>query len=75
MTKGEMRVGISFNPSKDANVDAVKRSAADLIDLIDNLPKSEKLDVASEQGRLKSIAMHDVETAAMYAVKAATKDF
>ena len=34
MTEGEFRVGISFNPSGDKNVDEIKQLAAELIDLI-----------------------------------------
>ncbi len=68
MTKGEYRVGITFNPSHDDMVDRIKRAAADLIDLIETIP----VDV-EERIRLKSLAQTDIESAAMWAVKAATK--
>ena len=68
MTKGEYRVGITFNPSNDDQVARIKRAAADLIDLI------EEIDPAfAEVGRLKALAQTHVEDAAMWAVKAATK--
>lgn len=67
-TKGEYRVGISFNPSADPNVDAIKAQAAGLIDLINALPSQD-----GEQGRLKALAMSAIEEGAMWAVKAATK--
>jgi hypothetical protein len=35
MTKGEYRVGITFNPSNDDMVGRIKRAAADLINLIE----------------------------------------
>lgn len=35
LTNGEFRVGISFNPGKHEAVEKLKRSAADLIDLVD----------------------------------------
>ena len=74
MTKGEYRVGINFNPSKDDLVAQIKRQAADLIDLIETIPGSEVRDMrGNEVGRLKSLAQTDVEAAAMWAVKAATK--
>lgn len=69
MTKGEYRVGVSFNPSTDNMVDRIKRSAADLIDLIDLV---EVGDIA-ERGRLKALALTAVEDGAMWAVKAQTK--
>jgi hypothetical protein len=74
MTKGEYRVGINFNPSNDDTVGKIKRQAADLIDLIETIPGAEMRDLrGSEVGRLKALAQTDIESAAMWAVKAATK--
>jgi hypothetical protein len=73
-TKGEYRVGINFNPSNDDMVAKIKRAAADLIDLIETIPGAEMRDLrGSEVGRLKALAQTDIESAAMWAVKAATK--
>lgn len=66
-TKGEYRVGISLNPSADSMVDKIKRAAADLIDLV------ETIDGDGERTRLKALAQTEIESAAMWAVKAATK--
>lgn len=68
MTKGEYRVGITFNPSNDDTVAYIKRTAAHLIDLIELIP----VDV-EERIRLKALAQTAVEEGAMWAVKAATK--
>jgi hypothetical protein len=85
MTKGEYRVGINFNPSSDVMVTKIKRAAADLIDLIDSIPLPKADGVgglgratavdrqAAEVSRLQALAMTHVEDAAMWAVKAATK--
>ncbi len=75
MTKGEHRVGISFNPSSNPMVDKIKRAAADLIDLCDTIetPSGALPEHAGEIARLKALAMTHVEDAAMWAVKAATK--
>ena len=75
MTKGEYRVGINFNPSGDDTVGQIKRKAADLIDLVDGIPVAL---IASEEQyqevkRLKALAQTEIESAAMWAVKAATK--
>ena len=67
MTKGEHRVVVSFNPSGDLWVDEVKVAAAKLIDLIEDIPDLEM----DERKRLKALA--EIESAAMWAVKAATK--
>lgn len=77
-TKGEYRVGTTFNPSASGIVDEIKRKAADLIDLIEDIavpPASESGDVqrSAEICRLKALAQTEVEAAAMWAVKAATK--
>lgn len=70
-TLGQYRVGTSFNPSANPIVDDIKTKAAALIDAIDAIVV--KTDPADAVIRLKHIAMTEVETAAMYAVKAATK--
>lgn len=71
MTRGEYRVGINFNPANDDVVGKIKRAAADLIDLIDHIDDQNNL---GEIIRLKSLAQTEVESAAMWAVKAATKN-
>lgn len=73
MTKGEYRVGISFNPSNDDTVGRIKRLAADLIDLIETIDAHSGGDPNPEVMRLKSLAQTQAEDAAMWAVKAATK--
>ena len=80
MTKGEYRVGITFNPSSDDKVAQIKHAAADLIDLIETIPwpqyaPDEEVDGShiGEIGRLKALAQTEIESAAMWAVKAATK--
>ena len=78
MTKGEYRVGITFNPSGDDMVDKIKRAAANLVDLIETIPVPDVNSLESamhsnDVARLRSLAQTDIETAAMYAVKAATK--
>jgi len=77
-TKGEYRVGINFNPAGADTVNKIKRAAADLIDLIDSITVPNAHDNGSafhsgEVMRLKAIAQSEVESAAMWAVKAATK--
>lgn len=73
MTKGEYRVGITFNPSADDMVGKIKRAAADLIDLIETITTSGGGDQYNEVTRLKALAQTEIESAAMWAVKAATK--
>lgn len=76
MTKGEFRVGTNFNPSKKGLVDEIKQKAAELIDLIETIPGSEgsiNHTLGLEVARLKALAQTEVESAAHWAVKAATK--
>jgi len=72
MTKGEYRVGINFNPANDDMVGRIKRAAADLIDLIESV-LAQTADSVPETQRLKALAQTEIESAAMWAVKAATK--
>ena len=71
-TIGEYRVGVSFNPSNSHKVDVIKSMAAALIDEIDSIAVNFGF-APDEVVRLKNIAMDEVESAAMWAVKAATK--
>jgi hypothetical protein len=71
-TTGEYRVGIDFNPSGSEIVNDIKRAAADLIDMIEDLPTYDEAN-HGEIERLKALAMTHAEDAAMWAVKAATK--
>jgi hypothetical protein len=78
MTRGEYRVGINFNPSADDTVGRIKSMAAALIDFIDGIPvlgaeTEAQLVRSAEVARLKALAMTEIESAAMWAVKAATK--
>jgi len=75
-TLGERRVRVDFNPagSEKDYVDAIKLRSADLIDLVDKAASNPKWDdeTVKEWLRLKVLALTYYETAAMYAVKAAT---
>lgn len=71
MSLGEYRVGIDFNPSGDDLVGQIKRKSADLIDLISSIPDGGSH--SGERRRLKALAMTEIESAAMWGVKAATK--
>lgn len=68
MTEGEYRVGKSFNPSGDSAVDNIKAKAAAFIDLLHPLATAR-----GPGAREAAIAMTEIESAAMWAVKAVTK--
>lgn len=70
MTLGEKRCHIAFNPSSDDKIGTFKRMMADAIDYCNNeLLATED----SEAKRCFSIAMTELETAQMYAVKGIAK--
>jgi hypothetical protein len=71
MTLGEYRVGITFNPGGNENVNEIKRRAADLIDYIGDWKNAQNDN--PEIVRLVALAMTHIEDAAMWAVKAVTK--
>lgn len=68
MTKGEYRVGTSFNPGGSSQVDGVKQITAGLIDEMQPI-----VDLGGEAGRCAALAQTAYEQAAMWAVKAITK--
>ena len=69
MTFGEKAVGLTFNPSSDPTVEAIKRKCADLIDEIHELRTNQP---NPEIARMASIAITELQTAQMWAVKAVT---
>ena len=71
MTLGESRCHINFNPSSDDKIGTFKRMMADAIDYLNNL-QNESLD--PEADRCFEIAITELETAQMYAVKGIAKN-
>lgn len=69
MTFGEKAVGLTFNPSADPTVQTIKQKCADLIDEIHELRTNQP---NSEIARMASIAITEIQTGQMWAVKAAT---
>lgn len=68
---GEKRIRTEFNPSNDSVVQHIKERAAELLNYINDSVVNCSVDQA-ELGRLKALAFTHLETAAMFAVKAAT---
>ena len=69
---GERAVGLSFNPSGDADVNAIKELYANVIDNLHLLRNKAKETKESEKIRLYSIAITEAQGAQMWAVKAIT---
>ena len=67
-TDGETRVGIDFNPSGKGEVYDIKRKAADLIDAVGRIDPRRHATYVDEW---KREAVKHIETASMFAVKAA----
>lgn len=69
-TFGEKAVGLSFNPSGNNEVDSIKRKCAAIIDELHEV--RERANVGGEVKRMLSIAITEVQTGQMWAVKAVT---
>jgi hypothetical protein len=77
-TLGEKRVRTDFNVTSDNLVDAFKRSSAELINLCETINEVNKKNgyvTSKEQKRLIKYAQKHYESAAMWAVKAATINY
>ena len=72
MTLGEKRCHINFNPSSDDKIGTFKRMMADAIDFC-NHELFSSTDATGETQRCFFIAMDNLETAQMYAVKGIAK--
>jgi len=69
LTFGQKAVGLSFNPSNDDRVGIAKQRFADLIDEMNKLRNET---TSGEVKRLCSVAITEMQTAQMWAVKALT---
>ena len=69
LTFGEKAVGFNFNPSQDPIVAGLKNKFADIIDDLNDL-RNQTAD--GEEKRMYSVAITEVQTAQMWAVKAVT---
>lgn len=68
LTFGERAVGLTFNPSGDEDVAKAKQLCADFIDFC-----NERRDAGSpDVKRMMSVAITDIQSAQMWAVKAIT---
>jgi hypothetical protein len=68
-TFGEKACGVSFNPGGDPSVAQIK---ADFAALVDNLHNMREVCNNGEKARMLSLAITEVQTAQMWAVKAVT---
>jgi len=68
---GERAVGLTFNPSGDPEVNQIKVNCAILIDQLHDLRSGHYAD-DNDVKRMLSLAITDVQTAQMWAVKAVT---
>ena len=68
---GKKRIG-NFNPSLSGAIDKIKKAAADFINIVEEEIQADLTQDpdAGEILRLKSLALTNIETASMYAVKA-----
>lgn len=75
LTYGQKAVGLQFNPGNNPDVEKIKQKCAELIDMMDDLRKSQNTlhdGKGSEGQRLCSIAITELQTSQMWAVKAVT---
>lgn len=71
---GQKAVGLTFNPGNNPTVDAIKEKFAAAIDVLNDLRDGEKKQQAvnGEKIRMYSVAITELQSAQMWAVKAAT---
>lgn len=72
LTFGQKAVGVSFNPSGNADVRVVKQTFADLIDRFNNLREAQP--EPNDLSRLAAVTITELQTAQMWAVKALTRE-
>ena len=70
LTYGEKAVGLTFNPSNNEAVQAIKEAFAVAIDKIQD--ERAKDTTPSEKGAMLTLAIREAQSAQMWAVKAVT---
>lgn len=71
LTFGGKAVGLSFNPSANENVNRIKGLCAELIDFMHSFTHGENQEVI----RMAKIAITELQTAQMWAVKTVTWNY
>lgn len=72
LTFGERACGVTFNPGGNPLVTEIKQKFADLVDHLNSLRVGAHMEKDLEKVRMYSVAITDVQTAQMWAVKAVT---
>jgi len=72
LTFGQKAVGISFNPGGNPSVKEIKQKYADAIDFLNDFRNDVNPSLSSEAKRQASIAITELQTSQMWAVKALT---
>lgn len=72
LTYGQKLVGLTFNPSGDSRVNAIKQSAADMIDNVRDANNAEGVKEGTDAAFLSDYAIQAILTAQMAAVKRVT---
>lgn len=70
---GKQAVGLSFNPSNDKEVDAIKRSMAHVFDIVEqSVPAADGTVETARKRKMRDAALNQIITAQMWAVKVVT---
>lgn len=72
LTFGQKAMGVSFNPSNNPEVDKIKRKYAEIADVLNDFRNEPNPSLSSESKRQASIAITELQTSQMWAVKAIT---
>lgn len=73
MSAGEIAVGLTFNPSQNQNVDLVKRSMAQIFDIVEQSVSADDGTIETARKRkMRDHALAEIITAQMWAVKILT---
>lgn len=73
LTYGEKAVGISFNPSGNANVDELKSLFAKAFDIVEqSVPADDGTIATARKRKMRDNALAEIITAQMWAVKVVT---
>lgn len=72
LTFGQKAMGVSFNPSKNPEIDRIKQKYAEIADILNDFRNDKNPSLSAENKRQASVAITELQTSKMWAIGAIT---
>ena len=72
LTFGQKAMGVSFSPSKNPEIDRIKEKYAEIADILNDFRNDKNPSLSSENRRLASVAITELQASKLWAIVAIT---